>query len=154
MLVSKNANICVTPTQTLKFASPPTTTPNASQWNKGCVGSPMQNFPVGSVHFIFCVLFSCVWWPTQTQFPVEYGLQYPPGLGPPALLADSTHVVAGGGGPGPHPCLKINQYTRVVVQGPVHVRQGEVREVKGHEGVRPEPACKVKVSIIRNKHFT
>ena len=89
----------------------------------------------------------------QTQFPVEYGLQYPPGLGPPALLADSSHEVAGGGGPGPQPCLKINQDTRVMVQGPVYVRQGEVREVKGHERIRPEPACKVKVSIIRNKHF-
>ena len=23
---------------------------------------------------IFCVYFICVWWPTQTQFSVEYGL--------------------------------------------------------------------------------
>ena len=33
-------------------------TPNASQWNIGCVGSPTQNFRVGNVHFIFCVLIS------------------------------------------------------------------------------------------------
>ena len=43
--------------------------PNASQWNIGCVGSPTQKSCVGYVHFMFLVLIS-------TQFPVEYGL-YP-----------------------------------------------------------------------------
>ena len=42
----------------LIFALPPMPTPNASQWNIGCVGSPMQNFHVGNVHFTFFVLIS------------------------------------------------------------------------------------------------
>ena len=75
MLVSENAKPptpnpkCASPRrQTLNFALPPTQTPDASQWNIGGVGSPTQNFRVGHVHFI------CVGHPTQTQFPVEYGL--------------------------------------------------------------------------------
>ena len=40
-------------TQMLKFALPQTPTPNASQWNIGCVGSPTQNFSVGHVHSFF-----------------------------------------------------------------------------------------------------
>ena len=36
----------------------------------------MQISCVCHVHFIFfCVDFICVWYPTQTQFPVEYGLK-------------------------------------------------------------------------------
>ena len=58
------------------FSRHPTQNPNACQWNIGCVGFQMQNFHVGHVHFMFfCVDFICVWWPTQTQFPVEYGLK-------------------------------------------------------------------------------
>ena len=46
----------------LKFALPPMPTPNASQLNIGCVGSPTQNFRDGNVHFIsYCVDFICVW---------------------------------------------------------------------------------------------
>ena len=47
-------------------------TPNGSQWNIGCVGSPMQNFRIGPVHFIFlCVDFI----PIGSRFSVEYGLK-------------------------------------------------------------------------------
>ena len=49
-------------------------TPDASQWNIGWV--PTQNTGVGHVHFMFfCVDFICVWYPTRTPFPVEYGLK-------------------------------------------------------------------------------
>ena len=55
MLLSKNAKICLTPTRNIKFAFPPTQTPNANQWNIGCIGSPMQNFRVGhTCTFHFC----------------------------------------------------------------------------------------------------
>ena len=58
MLVSKNAKICIPPKQNIKFALPTTQNPNAGQWNGGCVGSQMQNFRVGHVHFMFFVLIS------------------------------------------------------------------------------------------------
>ena len=45
-------------TQMLKCALPPMPTPNASQWNIGCVGSPTPNFHIGNVHFIFFVSIS------------------------------------------------------------------------------------------------
>ena len=44
MMVSKNAKICVTP--------------NASQWNIGCVGSQTQISQIGHVHSSFFVLIS------------------------------------------------------------------------------------------------
>ena len=49
--------------KTLKFALPPTPTPNASQWNIGCVGSPGVGSPgvgahVGHVHFMLSVSIS------------------------------------------------------------------------------------------------
>ena len=31
--------------------------------------------PNGHVNHVFCVDFICVWWPTQTQYPVEYRLK-------------------------------------------------------------------------------
>ena len=68
-----NLKFAFSPTPNLEFALPPMRTPNVSQWNIGCIGSQMQNF--GDVHFFFFLVdFICVWWPTQTQFPVEYGL--------------------------------------------------------------------------------
>ena len=42
----------------LKFALPPTQNHNASQWNKGGVGSPGDGARVGHVHFMFFVLIS------------------------------------------------------------------------------------------------
>ena len=64
------------PTSNLKFALPPMPTPDASQWNIGGVGPSGVGAGVGHVHFIFfCVDFICVWWSTQTQYPVEYGLK-------------------------------------------------------------------------------
>ena len=58
MLVSRNANICVTPTRTLKFALCPTRNPNASQWNINCVGSPSIGAHVGHIHFMLFVSIS------------------------------------------------------------------------------------------------
>ena len=51
MLVSKNAKICVTPNAKPKIY----VTPNASQWNIGCVGSPGVGVHVGHVHFMLFV---------------------------------------------------------------------------------------------------
>ena len=42
----------------------PTPTPDASQWNIGGIGSPMQNFRVGHVHF---VLFMSISFASGTQ---------------------------------------------------------------------------------------
>ena len=67
MLVSKNAKICITPNAKPKLALPPKRTPNASQWNKGCVGSPGVGTCVGHVHFMLFVsislnaFFSGIW---------------------------------------------------------------------------------------------
>ena len=37
--------------KTLKFVLPPTPTPNANMWDKGCVASPAQNSRIGHVYF-------------------------------------------------------------------------------------------------------
>ena len=72
MLESKNAKICVTPMPNLKFALPPTPNPNASQWNKGCVGSPTQIFVLAMYISLFLgVDFIRV----GSRFSVEYGLK-------------------------------------------------------------------------------
>ena len=74
MLVSKNAkkNLHFPLVRMVKFVLPPTPNPKTSQWNIGCVGSPMQSFVrVGHVHFIFLVSISFA---LGSQFPVEYGL--------------------------------------------------------------------------------
>ena len=72
MLVSKNAKICGTPTPNLKFALPQTPNPSASQWNIGCIGSPMQNFRIGHVYFFFfCVDLIRI----GSRFSVKYGLK-------------------------------------------------------------------------------
>ena len=41
------------PTQNLKFALPPTPTPDASQWNIGGVGPSVIGAGIGHVHFMF-----------------------------------------------------------------------------------------------------
>ena len=74
-----DAIFCVTLRQTpdakLKFALAPTPTPDASQWNIGCVGSLALGLLRWACTFhIFCVDFICVGHPTQTRFSVEYGL--------------------------------------------------------------------------------
>ena len=57
----KTLKFALPPTRNIKFALPPTQNPNASQWNIGCVGSPMQNFCVGHVHFMFLCQFHLCW---------------------------------------------------------------------------------------------
>ena len=58
---------------TLKLVSPPTPNPDTSQWTIDGVGPSGVGAGIGHVHFIFfCVDFICVWWSTQTQYPVEY----------------------------------------------------------------------------------
>ena len=54
MLVSKNVKICVTPNAKPKIS----VTPNASQGNIGCVGSPGVGACVGHVHFMLIVSLS------------------------------------------------------------------------------------------------
>ena len=73
MLVSKNAKICVTPNAKHKIALPPTQTPNASQWNIVCAGSPGVGSHVGNVHFIFFLSMSFA---LGSQFLVEYRLKH------------------------------------------------------------------------------
>ena len=57
MLVSKNAKICAN----LEVALPLTRTPNASQWNIGCVASPGVWARIGHVHFMLFVQHF-MWW--------------------------------------------------------------------------------------------
>ena len=42
----------------LKFTLPPTRTPNASQWNIGCVGAPGIGAGTGHTHFMLFVSIS------------------------------------------------------------------------------------------------
>ena len=71
MLVSKNTEDGITPNATPKICFPPTRTPNKSQWNMGCIGSPGVGARVGHVHFMLFVSISF-----QTRFTVEYDLNF------------------------------------------------------------------------------
>ena len=71
----KMLKFALPPTPTLKFALPPTRNPNASQWNIGCVGSPMQIFFALAMYILCCLSrFVHIGYPTRTLFSVEYGL--------------------------------------------------------------------------------
>ena len=54
----KMLKFALPPMPNLKFALPPMRTPNASQWNIGCVGTPGVGTHVGHVHFILFVSIS------------------------------------------------------------------------------------------------
>ena len=43
----KMLKFALPPTRNIKFALPPTQKPNMSQWNIGCVWSPMKNYCIG-----------------------------------------------------------------------------------------------------------
>ena len=63
------------PTPTLKFALPPTPTPDASQWNIAGVGSQRKKLALAMYISFFLCRFHLRLYPTRTQFPVEYGLK-------------------------------------------------------------------------------
>ena len=63
------------PTPTLKFALPPTPTPDASQWNIAGVGSQRKMLALAMYISFFLCRFHLRLHPTRTQFPVEYGLK-------------------------------------------------------------------------------
>ena len=68
MLVSKNANICVTPDGKTKMQK--MQNPKASQCNIGCVGSPKQNSCIGDVNFmLFILVFFSSWVPSANAVP-------------------------------------------------------------------------------------
>ena len=65
----------IPPTRNIKFASP-NAKPQRKSLKYRLHWVPNANFLRWSCTFhVFCVDFICVWWPTQTQFPVEYGLK-------------------------------------------------------------------------------
>ena len=65
-----------TPTPKLKFAFSSTTNPRCQSVEYRLRWVPTQNAGVGHVHFMFFYVdFICVWYPTRTSFPVEYGLK-------------------------------------------------------------------------------
>ena len=68
--------ICVSPDVKLKICVGPDTNPRRQSveysWRWG--------WPWACTFHIFCVDFICVWWSTQTQYPVEYGLYSDTGL--------------------------------------------------------------------------
>ena len=76
ILALPNAKICVTPDTKPKICFAPDANPQCQSveyrwhwafwhwgWHWACT------------FHIFCVDFICVWWSTQTQYPVEYGLK-------------------------------------------------------------------------------
>ena len=54
----KTRKFAFSPTPNLKVVLPPTRNPNASQWNKGCIGFKTQFLCVGHVHFMLFVSIS------------------------------------------------------------------------------------------------
>ena len=54
----KTLKFALPQTRNIKFVLPRMQNPNTSQWNIGCVGSSMQNFHVGHIHFMVFVLIS------------------------------------------------------------------------------------------------
>ena len=54
----KTLKFTLPPTLNIKFALPPTPTPNASQWNIGCVRVPNAKFSRWQCTFLFFVLIS------------------------------------------------------------------------------------------------
>ena len=94
MLVSKNAKICVPPDANLKFALPPTPTPNASQWNIGCVGSPMQDFRICNVHFIFGVISFAFGGQRKPSCQWNMGLRVKRSLSNISAELGQTHIAA------------------------------------------------------------
>ena len=69
----KMLKVALPPRQNIKFALPPRQNPNMSQRNIGCVGSPMQNFLVGHVHFMLfgVILFMLV---TQREPSLQWNM--------------------------------------------------------------------------------
>ena len=57
-VVSKNAKICVSPNANVYICVTPNATPNTSQWNIDCVGSPGIGACVGHVHFMLFMSIS------------------------------------------------------------------------------------------------
>ena len=75
MLVSKNAKICFTPDAKPKICITPDAKPRRKSVEYRLRWVPNAKFSRWQCTFhLFGVDFICVWWPTQTQFPVEYGL--------------------------------------------------------------------------------
>ena len=71
ILALSNAKICVTPDAEPKICI----IPDASQWNIGCVGSQRKMLALAMYISCLFVDFICIWYPTRTPFPVEYGLK-------------------------------------------------------------------------------
>ena len=103
----------------LKFALPPTGSPNASQWNIGCLGSSGIGARIGHVHFrLFVSILFAFGSQRKRGFSVEYGLKnkgyFLPGgtLGMPGISHDS------------HPSLVgiVPLSTRAALTCPVRVR--------------------------------
>ena len=84
---TQNVKFASLRTQNVKFAFPPTPTPDASQWNIGGFGSPTQDFRVGHVHFM---LFMSISFASGTQRKLVF--QWNMGLKENILLdrADNT----------------------------------------------------------------
>ena len=60
----------------VKFALPPTPTPDASQWNIGCIWFPMQNSDVGYVDFMLFIPFFSHWVPNANAVLSRMGLYH------------------------------------------------------------------------------
>ena len=64
------------PTPTLKFALPPTPTPDASQWNIAGVGSQRKMLVLAMYISFFCVDFICVCTQREPNFRWNMGFIY------------------------------------------------------------------------------
>ena len=91
MLVSKNAKICFTPNAKPKICVTHNAKPKPKSVEYRLRWVPNTKSPRWQCTFnFFCSDFICVWWPTQTKFPVEYGLCFIVTL---QIAADIQHSI-------------------------------------------------------------
>ena len=83
----------ISPTPILKFALPPTPTPDASQWNIGGVGPSGVGAGIGHVHFMLFMSISFASG-TQRKLVFQWNMGY-----------RNIHII----GPIPHNLLSITQ---------------------------------------------
>ena len=75
ILALPNTKTCVTPDAKPKICVTPDANPRCQSVEyRWCLVPNAKPLRWPCTFHVFCVDFICVWCPTQTQFPVEYGL--------------------------------------------------------------------------------
>ena len=106
ILALPNAKICIIPDAKHKICVTPDTNPRCQsveyswRWAFWCWG-----WLWACTFHIFCVDFICIWWSTQTQYPVKYGLKVKPKYT--NMLVSPTQILASGALPNGNPRRQV-----------------------------------------------